>query len=429
MHLPAGIFHWSGRAKAEATINGTIGTAKGKAEEVFGSGGDKKVTMALPSMKNLIPDLDVESIFPYAPDKGLPAYTTAWRSWILRKAGDQAGALDPVMGIPQVTPGITGGLHNILKMFVGPGEPVIAPDKRWENYDNIIDINMGAKIVEFKFFDGDRMNIKGMCNAIKSVWEYRDNAVIVLNFPNNPTGYSPPRSEADEIMSSLNELTVSGDKWLTVIFDDAYEGYVYDADAVSGSLFYEMLPKKGLLTVKLDGISKEMLWYGGRVGAITMAYPKEWVDEVGKEELDKEWGNKFAGISRSTYSNCSMVAQSVAGVALKNLDAILEERKKCIGILGKRYEVFKKELSKIDSSKLQCNPFQGGFFNFFDIVPEDGPTAEELADHLLKKYQTGTIPVHFGSVNGIRVAFCSVEADDIPALCDNLNNAAKDLMP
>ena len=35
MHLPAGIFHWSGRAKAEAEINGTIGTAKGKAQQVF----------------------------------------------------------------------------------------------------------------------------------------------------------------------------------------------------------------------------------------------------------------------------------------------------------------------------------------------------------------------------------------------------------
>ncbi|MFH1739230.1 MAG: aminotransferase class I/II-fold pyridoxal phosphate-dependent enzyme [bacterium] len=429
MHLPAGIFHWSGRAKAEAKINGTIGTAKGKAQEVFGDGGDKKVTMALPSMKKHIPNLDIEQIFPYAPDKGLPAFSTAWRSWILRKAGDHAKALDPVLGQCQVVPGITGGLHNVLRMFVAPGEQLVVPDKRWENYDNIMDINLGAEIVEFPFFKGDRMNVQGMCDAIRAVWRQQDRAVLVLNFPNNPTGYCPPRAEADEIKDSLIKLTASGKKWLTVIFDDAYEGYVYDPDAVSGSLFYEMLPQKRLVTVKLDGISKEMLWYGARIGAITMAYPQEWVDAVGKDALDKEWGNKFAGISRSTYSNCSMVAQSVAAVALQNMDAILEERQHCIGILGERYRIFKDELKKIDGTRLRCNPFQGGFFNFFDIVREDGPAAEDLADHLLKKYQTGTIPVHFGSLNGIRVAFCSVDAEDIPQLCDNLNNAAKDLMP
>jgi len=429
MHLPAGIFHWSGRAKAEADINATIGTAKGKADAIYGSGGDKKMTMALPSMRKSVPDLDPEKIFPYAPDRGLPDFCAGWRSWILRKAGEHAAALDPVLGQCQVTPGITGGLHNCLKMFVAPGEPVVVPDKRWENYDNIIDINAGAETVEFKFFDGDRMNVKGMCDAIRSVWRHQDRAVLLLNFPNNPTGYCPPRDEADEIKESLYELTASGKKWLTVIFDDAYEGYVYEESAVKGSLFYEMLPQKGLLTIKLDGISKEMLWYGGRVGAITMAYPKEWVDAVGKEALDKEWGNKFAGISRSTYSNCSMVAQSVAALALQNLDAILEERKNCIGILAERYRVFVEEAKKIDESRLFCNPFQGGFFNFFDIVPKDGAAAEDLADHLLKKYRTGTIPVHFGTVNGIRVAFCSVEAEDIPRLCENLNNAAKDLMP
>jgi len=429
MHLPAGIFHWSGRAKAEAEINGTIGTAKGKAQQVFGTGGDKKVTMALPSMKKYIPNLDPEQIFPYAPDKGLPAFSSAWRNWILRKAGEQAKSLDPILGECQVTPGITGGLHNTLKLFVAQGDPVVVPDKRWENYDNIIEINLGGKPAEFPFFSGDRFNIDGMCDAIRSVWRRQDRAVLILNFPNNPTGYSPPRAEAEAIKKSLLELAASGNKWLVVIFDDAYEGYVYDPGAANRSLFYEMLPQKGLVTIKLDGISKEMLWYGGRVGTITMAYPPDWVNAVGKDALDKEWGNKFAGISRSTYSNCSMVAQSVAAAALQDMDQILEERKVCIGILAERYRIFKEELKKIDTTRLQCNPFQGGFFNFFDIVPKDGPAAEDLADHLLKKYKTGTIPVHFGSLNGIRVAFCSVEAEDIPRLCDNLNNAAKDLMP
>jgi len=116
MHLPAGIFHWSGRAKAEADINATIGTAKGKADAIYGSGGDKKMTMALPSMRKSVPDLDPEKIFPYAPDRGLPDFCAGWRSWILRKAGEHAAALDPVLGQCQVTPGITGGLHNCLKI-------------------------------------------------------------------------------------------------------------------------------------------------------------------------------------------------------------------------------------------------------------------------------------------------------------------------
>ena len=140
-----------------------------------------------------------------------------------------------------VTCGITGGLYVVLSLFVDAGEPVVCPEKRWENYDTMLEKNIGGAWEPFTFFKDGKFNTAGLIASIKKVWETRDKAVVILNFPNNPTGYMPSPAEMEEVRQEMLKLMEGSDKQLLLLFDDAYEGYVYDEDAMQRSSFYDFV--------------------------------------------------------------------------------------------------------------------------------------------------------------------------------------------
>ncbi|MFB3788878.1 MAG: aminotransferase class I/II-fold pyridoxal phosphate-dependent enzyme [bacterium] len=428
IYNPTGIFYWTGRSKTEAKINATIGSAMGHAKQIFDGGDDSKITFCIPSVKKYFPNLSTEEIFPYAPEVGVPAFRESWKEWLLHKSGARADYLRPRITLPMVSPGITGGISLCVRMFVDPGMPIIVTDKRWENYDNVFLRNVFTGIEEFPSFQGQDFNLEGFTAAVQRVWEKHDRAVALLNFPNNPTGYCPPKAAAVEIVKAIHDLVSGTDKKLVLMLDDAYEGYVYDDGAEKGSLFYQLEARPNLLVVKLDGISKEMLWYGARIGAITLLCPDDWFEKAGKDDVLKEIENKFRGIVRNTVSNCSLVAQSVVHKALRERDTVLHERQKAYNVLKERYLLMKKEMCELSPSLLVPDPFQGGFFCFVNINPNVKVKASDVCDHLLKAYKIGTVPLEVNAINGIRLAYCGVERGDIPELCHSLQKALRDKM-
>ncbi|GAH07948.1 unnamed protein product, partial [marine sediment metagenome] len=52
IYLPQGVFHWSGRAKKEAEIMGTLGSAFGFEEDFIEGGGPEWVPLYLEEIKN-----------------------------------------------------------------------------------------------------------------------------------------------------------------------------------------------------------------------------------------------------------------------------------------------------------------------------------------------------------------------------------------
>ena len=46
---------------------------------------------------------------------------------------------------------------------------------------------------------------------------------MILNYPNNPTGYTPNKEEVNTIVDAIEELANKGTKVVTVV-DDAYYG-------------------------------------------------------------------------------------------------------------------------------------------------------------------------------------------------------------
>lgn len=108
--------------------------------------------------------------------------------------------------------------------------------------------------------------------------------ILILNFPNNPTGYTPTDPEADEIKKILLKHASLGKKIITII-DDAYFGLFYE-NSIQESIFTKLLNlHPNLLPIKLDGATKEQFAWGLRVGFITYPNYGETVNNVLEKRL------------------------------------------------------------------------------------------------------------------------------------------------
>ncbi|MFW9880773.1 MAG: aminotransferase class I/II-fold pyridoxal phosphate-dependent enzyme, partial [Candidatus Thorarchaeota archaeon] len=332
---------------------------------------------------------------------------------------------------PIITAGVTNGIYHTCSLFLNSGEIIIAPNKRWGNYDNIIEKFIGAKIKSFKFFKDQNINLESLELAIDEIAKVQDKIIIILNFPNNPTGYVPLKRETDEIVLLLQKKQKTIEKPIVVIVDDAYEPYVYTDDASNRSIFYDLHQlDENIIPIKLDGITKELLIYGGRIGFMTLGLKPNWVqNDEELEHLKSEINNKLEGFNRATISNCNHFYQAITEKIFKEkgIEQFLSSRNKVYDLLKKRYEKINSELSKIKNSDISIDPNSGGFFLFLNLNPNK-IRASEFGDHLLRKYKVGIIPIEKPeeNINGIRIAYCSIDLNDISELVRRINLALED---
>jgi len=327
-----------------------------------------------------------------------------------------------------ITGGVTNGIFQACSLFLNPSEYIIIPNKRWGNYDNIIRKFISGNIKSFEFFKNNKINIEGLRTAIKEVAKIQDKVVILLNFPNNPTGYVPTEEESASLVKMLKESQISHDKPIVVIVDDAYEPYVFTDNAKNTSIFYEIHQlDEDVIPIKLDGITKELLIYGGRIGFITLGLKPLWIkndDEL--LILKNEIHNKLEGFIRATISNCNSFYQVLIQKLFreKGMEHIIQSRKEVQNLLKERYERINFELNKIINPNISIDPNSGGFFVFLNLNANK-IKATEFADRLLKEYKVGIIPIERldENVNGIRIAYCSIDLSEIPELIKRINLA------
>ena len=316
-------------------------------------------------------------------------------------------------------------------MLLNPGEFIISPNKRWGNYDNIVEKLIGAKIKSFDFFTKDKFNLHGLKNAIYDISKLQEKIILILGFPNNPTGYVPIVEEMEELITTLKQVQRDISKPIIVLVDDAYEPYIYSDNVINRSIFYALHElEEDIIPIKLDGITKEMLLYGGRIGFITVGLKPHWVNN--EEELmalKSELNNKLSGLVRTTISNSNHFYQALVIKLFKKvgMEGLIQKRGKIINLLKDRYEKINEELRKIDNSNISVDPNAGGFFVFVNLNPNK-ISANQFADHLLKKYKIGVIPIekHIDNINGIRIAYCSIDLTKIPEFINRINLALND---
>ncbi len=135
---------------------------------------------------------------------------------------------------------------------------------------------------------------------------------LILNFPNNPTGYSIKQDEADTVIAALVAAAEKGAR-LVVVTDDAYFGLFYDEADLQESLFAKLAgAHPRLLVIKADGPTKEQFVWGFRTGMLTFSAVAANDPAALYAALEK----KVAGAIRSAISNCSQPAQTILSKAI-----------------------------------------------------------------------------------------------------------------
>jgi aspartate/methionine/tyrosine aminotransferase len=401
MFFPRGIVAQSAEAKKQATrANATIGIATKGGAPVF-----------LDAIRSLVPGLSPEEIFPYAPTQGIEKLRELWKKEIARKNPD-IGAAE--FSLPVVVPGLTAGISTLADMFVNPGDTLVIPDLHWDNYPLIFETRREAAISLFPFYTNDgAFNVEGLSAALQGAAKARK-VVLLLNFPNNPTGYSLSRAEADAVVKAVGQAAAAGTR-LLVITDDAYFGLFYEEQIYSQSLFARFCSlHENILAAKVDGSTKEDLTWGFRTGFITFGGRGLTKDQY--EALVK----KLMGALRSTISNSSILAQNLIIRAMEN-PARQEEKDQAAQLLRSRYACVKKIVAAKKSTALTALPFNSGYFMSFRL---NRGKAEDLRKKLLAESGVGTIAI---DETCLRVAFSSVDIEKLAELYDLIYAAAETL--
>ena len=170
--------------------------------------------------------------FLYAGSFGLPALREKWREMEFRKNPSLKGK---TFSNPVVTNALTHGLRITAELFAGPRDELVIPDLYWDNYELIFKEAVGCRTRTFNTFKSGAFDADAMERALESPGEKK---ILVLNFPNNPTGYTATLEDAPRIVAAVKAAARKG-KRIVVVLDDAYFGLVYEKGVHGESLFAE----------------------------------------------------------------------------------------------------------------------------------------------------------------------------------------------
>jgi aspartate/methionine/tyrosine aminotransferase len=389
-----------GMAAKDKEINATIGTAYE----------DDGKPMVLPSMAGKV-GLDSKEVFPYAGSEGLKSIREKWLE-LMRSKNPGLGTKE--ISLPVVTCGVTNGLSIIGYMFADEVDKIIVADLYWENYDLVFTNAYGAKLQFFNLFKNGVFDIASFKKAVNA--RFAGKKIILLNFPNNPSGYTPSVETAQRIIEVLKEAAEAGNK-LAVILDDSYFGLVFEDNVITESLFAQLSGlHKNLLAIKVDGLTKEEYAWGLRVGFVTYGIKN------GSKELYQALEEKTAGAVRGNISNAPHLSQSLFLNASKT-ETYSQEKQTNKDKIRERY-VKVKEIIEAHPEYRECYealPFNSGYFMCVKIKHAD---VEKVWQTLLDKYSTGVICYSEKSL--LRIAFASTPINKLEKLFSNIYAACKE---
>ena len=381
-------------------INATIGIAT-----------SNKKAMALPSINKVITEINNSEYLPYSPTPGLPKMRELWKEKIL---ADNPSINKDFLSLPMVTTGITQGIDIAANLFSESGDALLLPNLFWQNYAQIYTIKLGNKIYKYNQFDEN--NEFSITNFKETLYRIKEDKIsLILNFPNNPTGYTPSDVELNSLVDVISTYAKENkNKQLIIVSDDAYFGLFFEKNHKTPTLSatYKLAENENCLIIKLDGITKEYYSWGLRIGFITY-YTKN-------DELRQLLLEKTQGFLRSTTSSPSNLSQQIALRLLDNKKT-LEEKEINDKIIEERYNELKQAISveQLDSL-VRILPFNSGYF--FSIKLPSNINAHEFRLKFLNEYKYG---VYSMDDEHIRIAFSCLDKELIPELINKFKQCIK----
>ena len=343
--------------------------------------------------------------FLYAGSFGLPALREQWRAMELKKNPSMKGIR---CSNPVVTNALTHGLRIAAELFLDPRDELVTPDLFWDNYELIFRDAVGCRVRHFNTFKNGHFDATALKAALTAPGMKKP---LVLNFPNNPTGYTATLEDAKRIVAAVKAAARTGRR-IIVVLDDAYFGLVYEPGVHEESLFAEFATlHPNVIAVKLDGTTKGDYVWGLRVGFISFAF--KGATDVQLKALEA----KAAGNVRSAISNVSSIGQHLAIAAYADPKYDAQKRQK-YEVLRARYVEIRRILKAHPEygKSFEVMPFNSGYFM---CVKPRGVEAEAVRRHLIEKYSTGTIVLS----GLIRLAFSTIPKAKLEKLFANVHAA------
>ena len=382
-------------------VNATIGIAT-----------DNKKALSLPTINEVIKELSTAEYLPYSPTPGLLKIRELWKEKILK---ENSTINSKYLSLPMVTTGITQGIDIVANLFSEKDDALLLPNLFWQNYAQIFTIKLGNNIYKYNQFDNE--NNFNLADFKRTLYNIKENKIsIILNFPNNPTGYTPSTEELTQLVSIIDVFAKENpNKNLIIISDDAYFGLFFEENHKTPTLSvtYKLVDNNNCLVVKLDGITKEYYGWGLRVGFITY-YTSD--DELRKIALEKT-----QGYLRSTTSSPSNLSQQIA-LRLLESSQVKQEKTYNDSIIEGRYRILKEAIAKYNlDDDVTIFPFNSGYF--FTIKMPEHIDAHKFRLKFLNDYKYG---VYSMDDSHIRIAFSCLDKELIPDLIKNFKLCIKE---
>lgn len=405
VYFPPDIPFQANEAKG-TSFNGTIG--------VFTDGAGN--ALPLVSMSEGL-DYDREDLnagFLYSPMLGLPELRAAWRTWQRTDQSDLAPSPSLASTLPIVTHGLTHGLGLCTDLFGAPGTVLALTTPFWGNYRQIFSLRTGVVLKTAPAYQNrvfDPLAIAGILAGLPP----GEPAMVLLNFPSNPGGYSPTTTEFAKLRDSL--IAAAAQRPLVVICDDAYGGLVFTEDVPNRSIFWSLIGQHpNLIPIKIDGATKEFAFFGGRVGFLTFGLDLP-------PAAFKAIENKISGLVRAALGSPTALSQVVLLQALRggNAKAEVDEVR---AIAADRFHAVQPALAELDPELLRPLPFNSGFFVMLELNPALGLDPHEVRRYLIANHDTGIVA---SPPNYLRLAICSVSEAGLPEMVRRIEKGVREL--
>lgn len=363
-----------------------------------------------------LPERDRAAALAASPAEGLHELRRLWRGWQRRGVASAVPST-----FPFVTSGLAHGLSLVADLFAGEGRAVAVPEPFWGNYRQAFAVRHGARLLTAPAYavvgeagDAYRYDPLALVRALASL-PPGEPAIALVNLPSNPGGYMPTVPEREELVALLVEEAAR--RPLVVVCDDAYAGLVFEPEVPRASLFWDFVgAHPNLVPVKVDGGTKELSFFGGRVGFLTFGIERASPTAALLER-------KLGALVGATIGSPPATGQVVMLQALRN-PGIESEVEAVRALLETRYRALQPALAAADPALLRALPANAGCFALVEVPAALGLTADAVRRHLLEHQDTGTIAI--GS-RYLRIAHCSVDAADLPELARRIERGVAEL--
>jgi aminotransferase len=288
----------------------------------------------------------------YTSNMGLLSLRRGIAKYVEKKTGIAYRPEDEVL----VTVGVSEGLDLAIRALIEPGDEVLYHEPCYVSYNPLVSIALGKAVaIETKKENGFHLTRAGLEEKVTPKTK-----VLLLNYPNNPTGAALTRPDVEEIAA----FAIGHD--LIVLTDEIYDELTYDREHFS----IISVPGMRERTIYLHGFSKAWAMTGFRMG-FTCAPP--------------ELTEAMMKIHQYSMLCAPILSQEAAIEALKHAD-------KDIAYMKAEYKKRRNFIhSSFEDMGLPCVRPEGAFYAFADIS-KFGMTSKEFALRLLDEQNVACVP-------------------------------------